>query len=304
MNQEYRQQLSLFCQTHQLPDSYLTMAGNYFLPLADELAAMAKPSSTLLVGINGCQGSGKSTLSELLTMFLRHHHQLSVANLSIDDFYHTHAKRQQLADEIHPLFATRGVPGTHDVDLLQQSLDQLSKQSGWITIPRFDKSRDDRRSLQEWDNFLTPADIILLEGWCVGTSAQKDNELLDPINDLELDEDSEGIWRRAVNEAIKRTYLPLFQKIDTLIMIQAPSFACVYEWRRIQEDKLRQQVNEAFYATSRDRSSTMDETQLARFIQHYQRLTEHMLQTLPSIADSAFTLDRNHQVTRRIDNES
>ena len=49
-------------------------------------------------------------------------HGLRAAILSLDDIYLSGADRLQRANTIHPLLATRGVPGTHDVGLGLQLL--------------------------------------------------------------------------------------------------------------------------------------------------------------------------------------
>ncbi|MGH1485210.1 MAG: phosphoribulokinase [Cellvibrionaceae bacterium] len=296
-----------FCQEQQLPESYHTIATDYFVPLAKEIAEARQARATslpLFIGINGCQGSGKSTLSALLTSLLTNEHNLTVANLSIDDFYHTQQTRQQLARSIHPLFSTRGVPGTHDIELLQDTLHELSysnKSNKKVTIPRFNKAIDDRHNKELWDVIPCPVDIIILEGWCIGASSQTEPELLKPVNVLESEEDKDSIWRKNINNIIQQDYVPLFEKMDQLIMLQAPNFDCVYKWRKKQEDKLRNQLIDK--KTAQEKSTgVMDKVSLQRFIQHYQRLTEKMLATLPDKADVIFELNIDHQIIGRKDN--
>ena len=293
-----------FCQEQQLPERYRAIATDYFLPLAKEIVAtkqLKTASSPLLIGINGCQGSGKSTLASLLSALLTHKYKLRTANLSLDDFYHTRQTRQQLAIDVHPLFSTRGVPGTHDTQLLQRTLYKLSHYNKQVMIPRFNKAVDDRHSQALWDVIACPVDIIILEGWCVGVSSQTELTLLNPINTLETEEDKSAIWRRTINHLIKTDYTPLFEKLDQVIMLQAPNFDCVYQWRKKQEDKLRKQLIDK--KTSQEKSTgIMDEISLQRFIQHYQRLTENMLAVLPYTADIVFKLNADHQIIGRRDN--
>jgi D-glycerate 3-kinase len=291
--------LSEFCRRELLPESYMDMAKTYFIPLASELASTSNFKNTpLFIGINGCQGSGKSTLAALLERLLTDIHGKVVANMSIDDFYHARITREQLAKDTHPLFITRGVPGTHEINLLQQTIMTLGGQ-GNIPIPRFDKSKDDRCNKNLWDEIKGPADIIILEGWCIGLSPQPEDSLLKPINNLEKTEDIDGIWRKTVNDQIEKEYSPLFKQIDKLVMLKAPSFQCVYDWRQKQEDKLRKKKGNEKLDTI---AGIMDENTLERFIQHYQRLTEHMLNTLPQTADTVFELNSHHQITGRKDN--
>ena len=50
-----------------------------------------------------------------------------------------------MSKTIHPLFLTRGVPGTHDVKLLSNVIQKLKKKNfKTVLVPKFDKSRDDR----------------------------------------------------------------------------------------------------------------------------------------------------------------
>lgn len=289
-----QEQIQAFCHQHKLPVHYQHMASQYFLALAKELAEASEQHPTLLIGINGCQGSGKSTLAAFLTQILQDNYNKTVANLSIDDFYHTKNSRQQMAKEIHPLFATRGVPGTHDTVLLTNTLTKLSNNSNRINIPRFDKALDEREPENRWDSVLTPVDIILLEGWCVGVTPQKDNELLESVNILEETEDTEGLWRSTVNKIIKSNYSPIFQQLHKLILLQAPTFDSVFRWRRLQEDKL--------HKTAGNKPALMDTDELIRFIHHYQRLTEHMLEELPTQASIIFELNEDHQIIGRRDN--
>src|SRR5690606_26489272 len=111
-----RAALEQFIASEGLPPSYMETVEQWFVPLTEQiLQRVAVNHQALLVGVSGCQGSGKTTLASLLVLLLREMLGLRCINLSIDDFYLTRAERQQLAATVHPLLATRGVPGTHDV---------------------------------------------------------------------------------------------------------------------------------------------------------------------------------------------
>jgi len=281
-----------FLKECRLPLSFLKTVDDWYRPLAEQISKHhAAAGCTLLIGMNGSQGSGKSTLAALLTRLLVNNHGLKAIDLSIDDFYHTRQSRLSLANKVHPLLETRGVPGTHDVSLMCETLQQLMRKSGDVLIPRFDKARDDRSPESEWDRVSTPIDIVIVEGWCLGTPAQTDEELHAPVNELEALEDPDGSWRRYVNQQIKGRYQDINQLMDLWIMLQAPSFECVYQWRLEQEaklaDKLRQDEQE---------NRVMTATQIHRFIQHYQRLTEHSLQQLPKRVHYRFSLDTERRI--------
>jgi D-glycerate 3-kinase len=247
--------------------------------LADALAQTVK--RPLIVGICGAQGSGKSTLAEALAR-----HFPRTTTLSLDDLYLTRAERAGLARTRHPLFATRGVPGTHDVALGLAKLDAL--EAGIPTLlPRFDKACDDRAPSDTWPNARTPSDLVIFEGWCVGAVPEAEGALAAPVNDLERIEDADGRWRQAVNSALAGSYQTLFARLDMLILLAAPGWETVCRWREEQEAGLRQTAGQG--------AGIMDEATVERFLQHYERLTRHILQEMPGRADLVLRLspDRN-----------
>jgi D-glycerate 3-kinase len=276
---------------HQLDHSYLASAQYWFEPLADSLAAhQSSANRPVLIALNGSQGSGKSTLCTYLELVIADRHDKRVLTLSLDDFYYTREQRLALSQQIHPLFATRGVPGTHDMALLGRTVDALldSDYGRLIDIPRFDKATDDRHTTLE--QVTGPIDIVLLEGWCLGARPQPIEELVEPVNALEKEEDPDGVWRNCVNERLAKDFTSLYKRVDQWLMLQAPNFSCVFQWRLEQEQKL------ARSSGARGGRRIMDEAQLSRFIQFYQRLTESCLTTLPQQVDHLFVLDETRQV--------
>lgn len=264
-----------------------------YLPLAAALAKAASArAGTLVVGINGAQGSGKTTLCCLVKVLLESGFGLRVASFSIDDLYKTHAERSMLGTRLHSLFTTRGVPGTHDVEMGRQLLKSLSAPDAGhqVAIPVFDKATDDRSPRSAWRVVKTPVDIILFEGWCVGALPQAPEALLDPVNALEKDDDPQGLWRGHVNAQLAGDYRRLFAELDLLIMLAIPDMGCVFAWRGLQERKLA--------ARSRQTTATklMDAAALHRFIMHYERLTRHMLAEMPERANLVLRLDTSHQI--------
>jgi D-glycerate 3-kinase len=233
-----------------------------------------------LVGLCGAQGSGKSTTAARLAELLMHA-GWRTAVLSLDDFYLTKAERAALAREVHPLFATRGVPGTHDIELATRSIARLlcAGDDETVALPVFDKTTDDRVPEQNWPQHIGRCDIVLLEGWCVGARPQADPALLEPVNALERTEDADGIWRRHVNAQLGRAYRDLFAQLDLTFFLRAPDFAIVSGWRAEQEAGLKHKPG----------VPPMDAHALARFIAHYERITRWMLQDEP--ADFVIDLD-------------
>ncbi|TJY61913.1 hypothetical protein E4T66_06605 [Sinimarinibacterium sp. CAU 1509] len=262
--------------------------------LCDWIAKVRDHQTTAaVIGINGAQGSGKSTLARALALRLCESYSLQVATLSIDDFYLTRDQRQALASRVHPLLQTRGVPGTHDVAGLISAISRLrTLQAGeTLALPRFIKAVDERAPPDDWSLIRGPVDLVLFEGWCVGTPPQDVSQLSPAINALERDEDADGRWRRWVNQQLAGPYAALFAAIDYLIFLQAPDFDCVLEWRRQQEDDNAREPTTRIHTRP---TGLMNATELARFIAHYERLSRHALAVLPSQADVVVELDRDH----------
>jgi len=262
----------------RLPETYPEVVAQYWQPLATYIARAATGCRPLIVGINGAQGSGKSTVCRFLELLLRAR-GLHAVTLALDDLYLTRAERAEMARVVHPLFATRGVPGTHAVAMgLTIIEDVLAGRA--FTLPRFDKARDDRAA--EGTRITRPVDVLLVEGWCIGAVPQDEAALALPINALEATEDADGIWRGCVNRFLGEDYARLVGQLDLLVMLQVASFDAVLANRSLQEAKLR--------AANPDAPGLMDEAALARFIAHYERLTRWMLAEMPARADLTFAI--------------
>jgi D-glycerate 3-kinase len=285
--------LDTFIEQEQLPDSYRQTVMQWFIPLAEDIMRrVSVHEGSFVLGVNGSQGSGKSTLAALLVILFKQMLGLSSINLSLDDFYLTRAERQRLAQDVHPLLATRGVPGTHDIGLALKTIEALKTQAQ-VLIPRFDKAQDDRFSHAQWPSVLAPVDVILLEGWCLGIDPQQPTDLLEPVNMLEAEEDAEAQWRTYVNDTLAQEYRQLFDQLDMLLMLKAPGFEQVIDWRLRQEQKLAARI-------SSDSSRLMSREALQRFIAHYERLTRHALASLPCKADVVFQLNRDQGIESKL----
>ena len=234
-----------------------------------------------VLGLCGAQGSGKTTLASALAG--RFEAQgTPTAVLSIDDLYHTRAERERLSETVHPLLQTRGVPGTHDVGLGLAVIAALDEGLA-APLPRFDKARDDRCRRSQWGHAAAGTRLLIFEGWCVGAHPEPEAALVEPVNALERDEDRDSRWRRFVNAALAGEYQRLFARIDWLVLLAAPGFAIVRDWRIEQEHDLRAQA----LAGS---AGLMDEVAVTRFVQHYERLTRHILSEMPARADLVVSL--------------
>ena len=240
----------------------------------------------VIIGLSGGQGSGKTTIVQILEILLKINFKLNVVYFSIDDFYKTLNQRKKMSKNIHSLFLTRGVPGTHDISLLKKTFYKLLKKNfKSFYLPKFDKSIDDRLPKKKWKKIKTKPDIIIFEGWCVGAAYQEKN-IKRPINILEKREDKKSIWRNAVNNQLKKNYKNIFNLIDKQIFLKVPSFKFVYKWRLLQEKKLKR-ISMG--------KKVMSNLQIKKFIMHYERITKQMLKDHKKFADVVININRNHK---------
>lgn len=283
----------------QLPDDFYKVIRKIYLPLSEIIMqhqqADNRSGQPLLVSINGVQGTGKSTMTAFLKLLIETEMKCHVANISLDDFYHMRTQRMSLSQKIHPLLITRGVPGTHDVGLIEQVLHQLLNHQP-CRVPSFDKVMDDRRDQSQWVLYPDPVEVILFEGWCNNSPAQEASELVKPVNALERLEDPRGIWRHYVNEQLQEYQQRVFSHADLCIMLKAADFECVYDWRGLQEQKLKAASDGREPLADKYRK-IMNETELVRFIQHFERISRHTLSHLPATADVVLPVDRHHGIT-------
>jgi len=262
---------------------------NFYLPICKKISSeFVKRKKTKIIGLAGGQGTGKSTISEILKIILEEGFGLETVIFSIDDFYKTRKERKIMAKKISPLFLTRGVPGTHDAKMLFNCMKNLKKNRfKKILVPKFDKSKDDRSPKSKWLAVKKKPNIVIFEGWCVGVASKKKKDLVIPINKLEEQKDKNKIWRQTVNKELQNKYKKIFCLIDKLIFLKVPSFKYVYKWRLLQEKKLR--------AKSKGHK-IMSDKQVKNFIMYYERLTKNMLKILPKKANIVIDIDKNHRL--------
>ena len=267
----------------------------FYLPLAEWIYSIyKKDAKTKLIGLSGGQGAGKSTITGILKLILKREYGLNICIFSIDDFYKTKFDRIIMSKKIHPLFITRGVPGTHDLKLLNQTISKLKqKKFKTVLIPKFDKSKDDRCKKSKWQRIKIKPHIIIFEGWCVGTTHQNNFELKKPINIIEKKYDQNLVWRKVVNSLIKKDYKKLFNKIDKLVYLKVPHFNYIFKWRWLQEQKMK--------LTSKSKK-TMSKTKIKEFIMFYERVTKHMIKNHSKISDLTIFLDKNHRSKKMLIN--
>ena len=245
--------------------------------LAAVVAPIVADKKIRLLGVEGSQGSGKSTLSQTIVDALAAR-GIKAATISLDDFYLGVKEREALAARIHPLLRTRGVPGTHDWQRLLEVV--LAHERGEaLTVPRFNKGTDDRM-----DDVCLECECLILEGWCVGITQQAPSQLLEPVNKLERTEDLDAAWRIWANEQIQH-YEPIWSHIQFWLQLRVPSFEQVYLWRAQQEQDL-------------PREQRMSDDTLSRFIQHYERITRHLWSLPPRHPGLTVELSASHDIAK------
>jgi len=262
---------------------------NFYLPISNLIHKdYIKNKKTLIVGLSGGQGSGKSTITQILKIILQQKFKINVTTFSIDDFYKTRNQRKQMARKISKMFFVRGVPGTHDTKLLKKCLNLLNKKNFKpFYLPKFDKSIDDRYVKKKWYKVSRKPQIVIFEGWCVGAKYQNNKMLKKPINLLEKKYDKQLIWRKKVNNELKNNYQKIFKLINSLIFLQVPSFEYVYKWRLLQETKLKKNSKG---------KKIMSQDEIKNFIMYYERTTRQMLKDLKKSASMVIKLDKKHKL--------
>ena len=247
-----------------------------------KLLSHLKYKRTLMIA--GSQGSGKSTLSVLIKKFFLKFYSKNVVILCIDDFYLSSFQRKQLARKFNTdLFETRGVPGTHNLKLLYKVTNNLIKKKFPVYVPVFDKVTDNKKN---YKRKITKVDLLILEGWCVGSKPIDMKYLKMNINDLEKKNDSNIIWRTAYNSALI-DYQKLFKKFNNYLFIKFPNWEFVIDWKYKQELNLRSL-----------KSNIHLKKKLNQFIKYYEKLSKWMSLNVPSYCNVLITLDRNQSIKK------
>ena len=267
------------------------MIKSFLVPISFWIASKAKNKKPFIVGLGGGQGTGKTTITSIISIVLKKYFKLNVFKISIDDFYKTKKERILLSKKVHPSLITRGVPGTHDVSSMFSFFKRVkSKNFRALKLPKFNKAIDDRYNKKLWHSIKKKPDIIIFEGWCVGARAEKNNSLKKVINSLERNNDKKLIWRKFVNQQLKLKYKKLYTQLDCLLFLKANNFRLLQQWRLKQEKKL-------WLKNERSRNNKiMNKKDVIKFMQTYQRITQNMLKHAPKYSSMILNLNRNHQI--------
>tara|TARA_B100000989_G_scaffold179962_1_gene135198 strand:- start:1157 stop:2086 length:930 start_codon:yes stop_codon:yes gene_type:complete len=264
----------------------------YFLiPICFWISKKADKKRPYFVGLAGGQGTGKTTISSLFRIILIKYFKLKVFRISIDDFYKTRKERISLSKRVHPMLFTRGVPGTHDINMILNFFKKVkSKKFKRLKLPTFDKSIDDRSNKKRWYKLKVKPDVIIFEGWCVGAKSEKSSSLKKTINSMERVKDHKQVWRKFVNQQLKSKYKNLYSQLNCLIYLKAQNFGLLQKWRLKQERKL--------WLKSKVKSNLkiMSRGDVIDFMQTYQRITQNMIRYMPKYASIILNLNSNHQI--------
>ena len=267
------------------------MIKSFLIPVCFWIFKKVSKKKPLILGLSGGQGIGKTTISSIITLILKKYFKLNIFKISIDDFYKTRKERFLLSKKIHSLLMTRGVPGTHDINIMLNFFKRVKKNNfKSLKLPKFDKAIDDRCKKSSWYTIKKRPDIIIFEGWCVGAMAQKNSMLKKSINSLEKTNDQNLIWRKFVNNQLKTKYKKLFGHLDNLLYLKAKNFNLLQQWRIKQEKKLWLKLKK------RKNLKIMNKLEVINFMQTYQRITQNMFKDAPKYASIILNLNSNHQI--------
>ena len=201
------------------------MIKSFLIPVCFWNSKKTKKKKHLIIGLGGGKGCGKTTISSIIALILRKYFKLNVFNISIDDFYKTRNERKVLSRNKHSLLMTRGVPGTHDINMIFNFFKKIKvKKFKVLKLPKFNKAIDDRCKKNLWYKIKSRPDVVILEGWCVGAKPQKNSQLNKPINSIERIHDKNFIWRKFVNLQLKTKYKKLFKQLDSVLYLKAKNF--------------------------------------------------------------------------------
>ena len=275
------------------------MIKSFLIPISFWIAKKVEKKKPFILGLSGGQGSGKTTISSIISIILNKYFKLNVFKISIDDFYKTRKKRLELSKKVHPLLMVRGVPGTHDINVMLDFFKRIKeKKFKSIKLPRFNKATDDRYNKKLWYSVKRRPDVIIFEGWCVGAKAEQNYTLKTPINSLEKLKDQKQIWRRFVNKQLKSKYKKLYDQLNCLLFIKAKNFSLLRQWRIKQEKKL------SLKSKRSNKLKIMSDKEIINFMQTYQRLTQNMFKSVPKYASIILNLNSNQQIKSVVYNKS
>ncbi|MBD2387273.1 glycerate kinase [Cylindrospermum sp. FACHB-282] len=266
---------SQFCETTLKvePQALLQLLWDLWLPLGIKLATQRQDlGRPLIQGILGGQGTGKTTMSQVLGLILSALGYRSLS-LSLDDLYKTYRDRLILKEQ-DPRLIWRGPPGTHDIGLGLNVLDDIRRGENSVTVPRFDKSAYSGTGDRTTPEIITDIDIVLFEGWFVGVRPITPEAFATALAPIITPEDRQ--FARDMNHQL-RDYLPLWERLDSLILLYPTDYRCSLEWRKQAE---RQMIAAG--------KSGMTESEVEEFVYYFWRSLHPELFINPLAKSSTF----------------
>ncbi|MBN4001786.1 glycerate kinase [Nostoc sp. LPT] len=264
---------SEFCQTtlQVQPQEMLQVLWDLWLPLGIKLASQRQQlGHPLIQGILGGQGTGKTTMSKVLILILDHLGYRTVS-LSLDDLYKTYSDRLLLTQQ-YPRLIWRGPPGTHDIDLGLNVLDQIRQSQSPVMLPRFDKSAFEGAGDRTTSEMVADVDIVLFEGWFVGVRPIDPDVFNTAPPPILTDEDR--AFARDMNLRL-HDYLPLWDRLDSLIVLYPIDYRCSLEWRK--------QAEQQMIAAGK---SGMSHAEIEQFVNYFWRSLHPELFITPLVRDA------------------
>lgn len=189
-------------------------------------------SPPIICGIQAYLACGKTTLTYILKFLLKNVYELNAEILSIDDVYLTFDELNDLKNK-DKRFKYRGPPGTHDIELTRTILENVKKCKTDFEIPRYNKSankgRGDRSDKGQYLNH--PVDILLFEGWFLGSEAVEEKILED------FQEDKEKLeFQKLINKKLNE-YHPLWNYVDYWVILKPKKYQYSRKWRaQVEKD--------------------------------------------------------------------
>ncbi|QEE16540.1 hypothetical protein DSAG12_02370 [Promethearchaeum syntrophicum] len=244
-----------------------------FVPIYLQMLEILKEKKdTVVLGIAGVNGSGKTTLARFLSLLLQNQGYYTI-NFSMDDLYPTKEERLELAKDIDPSLESRLM---YDNPLVKRIFESLNHWENSISIPKFDKSIDDRFPENKWQIVKKKPDFVIIEG--VFTFAQ-------PISAENLSKIDQYL-NSQVNDLSDS-----YNFMDLKIVLLAESVENVIQFRQQQEKELRKEKGNNF---------GMNPHEVKKFIlffETYLKLYTWPLENNP-IIDFVYIFNSNRKITK------
>ena len=203
------------------------------LPLLSQAYTFNKKyNERKIIGVSALPGTGKTTLGKWLES-ISSKFNFKIAVISIDDFY-LPSEEMELAIKNNPWNVSRGFPGSHSIDLIQDKLLEW-KVKGKLNVPVFDKSlRSGLGDRAYWREEFP--DVLIIEGWFLGVKplamdSMNSEEILPPLSSCE------SSYRVNIQKNLEQ-YLNIWELLDQIWHLKPIKFEYMNLWKSIQEKQM------------------------------------------------------------------